>query len=391
MIAYIHLPGFYLRPFDADPLDRPLLIVRGRSVLDVDRLAEGRGVCRGIGIKSAKAILEHAIARPYEPDLYSRSREAWLDLCTAFSDRIEAEDDHAAFVDLGAHPVPESVLSSLLRELERHFGFERLSRPTEVGFGVSGTKWMAKAAALEGDPERSALTDPEHFLGTLEIDRVEPIPAEIRSRLLFLGYRTCGEVASLPLATLAAQFGIEAHRVRAIVRGRSDERVQPNYPPDSLSDRVVFESPVEHVEEIERALRRLAGAIGIRLVERELQGMDLDLAVEFEDGRIESRSRRFTKPMQGAATILFGARSLLGEIPLEHPVASLRVRMPRLGRSRRSQLGLYAKKEGDSGAPLVLQELRGAFGEHAIRKGTEIPESRRQRLRRAWKDATGWS
>lgn len=374
----------------------------------------------------AKTILSKegggAAILPWKAEDYEGRQEEWLGRCVRFSDVIEPVDQHEAFVDLSAHPRPESLLEKLLREL-----------PEGTRYGVARAKWLARVAC--GAVSDLAYHDPSAFLDELPTSLLEPVSEESRFRLEFLGYRTAGEVALVPLETLKSQFDKEALVIWQAARGRAGEAVRALYPRAVLGERVCFESAVESREAIDAALDELARRVSEKLVDRDLQGSVLRLWVEGESfgglGERECRmgsqapepsrvrlrrtsdrnvrptavaltdvqaldntplspvEREFAKPMQSFASVRF-ALSLMCQ-PKE-PVVSLRVQLPGLKAANRKQQRLYvARTDSQDTLEHAVGRVKKLYGEEVILRGSELKLPRRVMVLRAWKDATGWS
>jgi hypothetical protein len=251
-----------------------------------------------------------------------------------------------------------------------------------------------------GDTGR-AYFDPAGFLADLPTMLLTPIPTEHRERLVMLGYSTAGEVAKLPMKVLLDQFGDDAVTIHRCLRGGHFELVRPAYPQRCLSVRFSFDDPTDNLEAIDGALLRLAGQLGRRLAESDLQGCDLHFVVVREDGgqRVE---RRYAKPIHGQGQLLFCLRRLVEELvssqsetgidPLNR-WTEIRVRMPNLQPTKRNQANLYTWKASDQkqAAELAIGQLHKAFGLESIVRASDIAESRRKRVLKVWKDAIGWS
>ncbi len=385
--VYLRLPGFYvssLRSTEPGLSGSPLAVHRDGSVLDSSPEARHIGIQVGMSLSEAKAIGRAVAFVACERDAYSKDRRRWLDACSMHSDSVEPGDLHTAFVDLSAHPDPESVAGWLVRDVERATGI----RPE---LGVARTKWMARLSESAGDAERIALADPRRFLSALPVAMLLPVPVEHRRRLEFLGYRKIGDVDSLSPSLLRRQFGVGALLISQAARGAVFEPVEARWPPDSIRARIVFAGGAETANVLEVGLRKLAREMGGKLRLRESQGRRLELILTFEDDDRVSLERTFMRPIHDARSA-FNALNLLVENRAESPIESVCATVRDLEHADRRQLefGRIAVSREIADSP-EMRSIRSTFGEGVIQMASQVEMPRRKRVLRAWKEATGWS
>jgi nucleotidyltransferase/DNA polymerase involved in DNA repair len=381
MIVFLFLPRFYVRPRD----ESRLVIVRDRLVLDMDEDAERAGVYRGMPVRQAQSIVQDGCFLPWKEEDYAEHCRLWLDVCTRFTGVIEPQDQHAAWLDLSMHPRPLELMSQIRQEIEAACGLQPRA-------GLAKAKWLARVAAEVGDDDYLALHYPQTFLAELPVTLLAPVAPEHRRRLSFLGYHSAKSVASVPLETLRAQFGEEAHSIQQASLGRGSAKVAAQYPPDALHESFRFPGTTDSLLVLEEGTAALARRIGHRLIEKERQGSYLRVVVELESGEEIARERTFTKPIRCPRTALAALKLLLDE-PLQEPVAGLRVVLRELKRSVRSQLDLMgngAAGERDHRVDSAFRYVRTVFGEEAVIQASQVQHPRRARVLREWKEGTGW-
>jgi len=382
-VLYCRLPNFYVTLLDLSE-DRPCAVIRDRAVLDSNALAAKRGVVPGMALTQAKTILrEDGVFRTLRPEEGEAEQKEWLELAAQFTGVIEPEDRHSAYLDLSAHPRPFDVAQRFL---------ERLARLTscEGRFGVGASKWLARLSA-DSDGERLTPLDAE-FLAEFPVTRLTPASPEHRERLRFLGYHSIGLVADLPISILRGQFGDDGLRIQLAAKGSWKDPVQALYPPDTLSERLIFDGASDDALMIDHALVSVANCIGRRLLKKEQQATEVHLSLELEDGSIKKLTRRFNKPLRCPRSAMAALRLLFGE-GVQASVVSIGVRLPHLEQARSSQqslLGTLSQAETNDRAESALKQVRSVFGETSIQVAGKIALSRRIRVLQEWKNATGW-
>ena len=396
MILYVELIRFYART--AAPEDSPVIVHHEKRVWDTSRAAQKAGIQIGMPLTQARAIVPEAKLIAYLSEDYEQAQKAWLDLAVEYSGKIEPIAQHAAFLDLSEQNHPEELVEHFLAELEG-----RLSWKAKAA--LSPTKWLAQLAAQSQDPiaiqlglcSCEVVDDPPAHLQPLQTEYLLPVAPEHRQRLIFLGYRTIGDVAKAPLEVLRGQFGDAGNLILQSAQGRSSEIVLALYPPRSLQKRFRFESPIESLEALNLGLQNICVKLGHALVERDLQGTDLWLYIEPEEGPIERLERRFAKPAQTATGLLAFAKLLMAswlEARQEFsPITAIRLILPNLTKANRKQqtfATLISTSERQNRAQAVLQTLKSSLGEQSILTASEVEEPRRKKILRMWREATGW-
>ena len=374
------MEGFYVDHHEST--EKPLIVAREKIVLDANLVARQRGVRLGMEIRQAKAVVTDCVVKLWEPERYHARRNQWLDVCTDYTGVIEPLDQHIAALDLSGHPNPLDVTERVVREL---VGKTKLN----VHYGAAPSVWIAKLAADRQDLGR-AVHAPTEFLADLPVSDLLPVSEDARNRLTFLGYRTIGEIAQLPLDTLQGQFGEEAHLILSASKGRHYQTVHAIYPLDSIQECLLFDGVIEDTETIDNGLQAIAERVGRRLTDKVMQGSKLAIRIEFEE-RSYSKDRRFTKPIHNPLTALIAMRLLIQDA-LDTPVIGIHVSLTDLEKTRYRQQELegFNLRSKRPEALSAIGYVRTVFGDQSLKLGSEIELPRRVRVLKEWQNATGW-
>lgn len=371
--------------------NRSLIVHYDKQVLDMNDLAEEAGAKIGMSLSEAKALLHGGSFVAWEEEPYRKERDQWLDICAEFTDVIEPDRQHTAYLDFSLHPDPSAVSWRLQKQL-----FECLGWKSRVG--IACTKWIAKVSELvNGDgelpfPQLEPCHHPIRFLSGLPTNYLLPVSETDRMRLKFLGYRQIGEICKVPLTVLREQFGEEGLLIHQASHGGVHQKVNAVYPKDSVSTRIRFDAPIDSLETLLHAYMDLAKSLSASLHERDMQGNEIELTLEFEEGETEKKRRKFTKPMQTTKAIFSSIKLLAADI--NQPIGEIRAIMVNLERAHRFQrelTGAHTADERTSSTVAAFNQIRTVFGDHAIEVASQVREPRRKQLMRFWKDATGWS
>ncbi|HEY0866443.1 MAG TPA: hypothetical protein VGE01_03635 [Fimbriimonas sp.] len=384
-LLHLRLQGFYARVLGAEYEGRPLVVHRDKRVLDACPLAQGGRIEVGMGLAEARAILGHAAFVPWREEPYRAAQAEWLDLCAEYTDVIEPGAQHTALIDLSEHPDPRSLADALVRRLSDDLGYSVLA-------GNGNCRWVAELASSM-DYGTEPLLLPPMFVRNLPTARMATLSPEHRDRLIFLGYRRIGDVAQIPLEVLRSQFGDAAFEIFRAARGGGNPTVEAQWPHGCLASRMSFDGPPQDVMGLMHGVRQVAESLGENLVNRDLQGREVHLFLEHEDGRVGTLRRTFARPLQSPGSVYTCLKLMLAEPP-EEPVVGVRVRMPNLEKAQRVQLELEGQRslsDRELSAAAAFQHIRRVFGDTAVMVAGQMPEPRRWKLLRLWKGATGWA
>jgi DNA polymerase IV len=395
-LAYVHIHGFYTKVIEATSLglaDRPLGIHHGKTVLCANAAAVERGISVDQPLSEAKVLVPEAEFVPWMLDTYEAAQERWLEVCAEFSDRIETLEQHAAYVDLSDHGAPAELAIRLTRQMAQIFG-------DTVAVGLAKTRWVAKVSAASLRQTAIAdelrldgwLNDPAACLATLPVAALSPVTPANRQRLEFLGYRTIGDVADLPLETLKSHFGSEGLTIYQAARGSGGTPLIPDYPRRSVQERLTFDEAVIERAVLDQGLQQVASRLSRRLQNADLAGQEVRLWVEDDEGAREQAERSFAKNIYSSRSVLVALTLMIEPLlPKLQGVRKIRVQLLNLKPNKRLQArfaGLQPERE--QGLAGTVEQLATTFGSGVIQRAAEVSLSRRRELMRVWKRATGW-
>jgi len=168
--------------------------------------------------------------------------ETMLDRLDELSPRVESPGRGVALVDVtglgalvGDEPQVAARAAALAREVER----------LPLRMGIADNRWLATLAACRAagsEVERVAPGDGRGYLAPLPIGLL-PAEREVRDRFTLFGLRRIGQLADLPRAAVAAQFGIAGERLHALARGEDARPLVPRRRPESVSAAIPFTVP----------------------------------------------------------------------------------------------------------------------------------------------------
>src|SRR5579862_4256992 len=178
---FLRLSGFYakaLEQADSRLSAKPLVVHRNKRVIDVNRIAQRRQIYLGMLLAEAKAILQEASFIAWEEEPFRDAQMQWLDVCTDYSDVIEPDEQHSAWVDLSLHPDPASLSQQIVLRIRDVTGLQ-------VIHGSGSSKWIAALAsrvshAKAQSRQRDTAVKAIDFLATLKTRFLTPVDPEHR-------------------------------------------------------------------------------------------------------------------------------------------------------------------------------------------------------------------
>ncbi len=393
-VFYIALIHFYCGCRCGGEDKAPRVVHLDKRILDVNSVGEELGIVPEMLLSEAKAIVGSGIFEPFQEEAYIVDRDKWLDVGARFTDVIEPDLPHEAYFDLSMHPRPEQVAEALLSTIRKELGWS-------VKFGLATGKWIAKLAAEVMDPKAyqlglcpvEAIEDEHSFLCGIKTGDFSPISLEARRRLDFLGYRTIGEIVKAPLQSLLAHFGEEGRVIYEASRGKALQQVRADYPRDSLSERLSFESPIASLETLELACENLSLKLSKRLIRSDRTAHRIRMWIEFEDGQVLPIIKDFKKPLQSYLSLNLASKQLIENISLDQNISTIRIVLPNLQTTTATQLTLQTTrlaKERIKEADTAFQVINHAFGDGSVQRASDMEIPRRKAVLQAWKRATGW-
>ncbi len=278
-----------------------------------------------------------------------------------------------AFLDVSGHPDPgEQVAASLQRRI-----LGELQLPTS--WGVAPNRLVAKIATNVGKPNGLVVVPPGQeaaFLARLPVAMLWGVGPKTQAVLAELGVRSIGDLATMPLETLAARFGYRAADLQAGARGVDDSPIEESREARSISNETTFARDVTDAEDLQRTLRGLVEGVGRRTREAGLGGATVRIKLRWPDFTTITRQVRLPQATDQDGEILSAALELL-----QHawrpgaPVRLIGVGISNLGPPSR-QLSLFDHRwEEDSRLLRAVDAIRARFGEDAVRRASDLPPS----------------
>ncbi|MFM1905214.1 MAG: hypothetical protein RIT32_10 [Actinomycetota bacterium] len=198
----------------------------------------------------------------------------------------EAFLDIAGAVKLLGRPV--QIATHLRAKIKSELGLT-------ASVGIAGNKFLAKLASTYAKPDGLLLIPDDkklEFLHPLPVGALWGVGEKTETKLKDLGLHQVGDVAKLPIDTLARIVGqAAAEHLAELCQGIDDREVVVSEPEKSIGNETTFGEDLFEPTEVEAQLLRLADQVAARLRERKLSARTLSLKVRFHDFTTITRSK----------------------------------------------------------------------------------------------------
>jgi nucleotidyltransferase/DNA polymerase involved in DNA repair len=322
-VLHVDMDAFYAA---IEQRDRPEL--RGKPVIvgaDPKRGA-GRGVvstasyeARPFGVRSAMPVSQayrlcpQGIFVPPDMARYGAVSRQIFEVMGRFTDLVEPISVDEAFLDVTGSRKALGDGVTIARQLKAAI---REATQLTASVGVSTCKLVAKIASDLRKPDGIVVVPPGHeagFLAPLPVRRLWGVGPKAEERLLGMGIRTIGELASLDPDQ--QRLGTHGHDLVLLARG-IDPRpvVADGADAKSVGAEHTFDIDVDDPAELRRTLLFLCDTVAGRLRRAELRGRTLTL--KYRDAAFHTLTRAETlgSPTDAGDVLFEAAFRLFGSV-----------------------------------------------------------------------------
>jgi DNA polymerase-4 len=390
VIACVSIPYFAAaleRRGDTTLNDKPLAIGgqpwESRPVYAFSQEVAHKGVQPGMSLRLVHVLSPQSHFMPAAELKYSQTSGEIVDILMDFARFIEPQELWHPFtradqcLTLSARALPARYCLDLeglpLKEslpFSRQIG-QTVRRETHLApaIGLAANKFTAQIAATLGSPNCVLPVPPGEeagFLSTRATDFL-PLDKEAARRLRLLGIRTLGQLADLPLDTLRSQFGPSVEPFYNLVQGRDDGALQSRLPERREEVHRLFEAPLANMLDLAAVLGRMAAELVDRLQAAALEGRELCLVCETEDGERMRRQMTLRRPTADAQHLSNVVLELVAQLSFSSGISTLTISMTNLTPATTRQLTLFEASETE-----VSQRIQQTVRNLAAKYGASL-------------------
>jgi DNA polymerase IV len=377
-ILHADLDSFYA---SVEQRDDPALrgrpvIVGGGVVLAASYEAKAYGVRTAMGGAQARRLCPHAAVVPPRMAAYTRASDAVFEVFRDTSPLVEAISVDEAFLDVGGlrrvSGTPVQIAARLRSEVR-----DRVGLPITVG--IARTKFLAKVASQEAEPDGLLLVPPGRelaFLHPLPVRRLWGVGAITADKLHAHGIETVADVAELSESMLASLVGgAMGGRLYALSRNVDPRRVSTGVRRRSVGAQRALGRAGNTMSpaDIDAVVIGLIDRIATRMRAAGRTGRTVTLRLRFNDFGRATRSRTLPWATSSTQTILATARRLVAAAaPLiaERGLTLVGFAVSEIDRSGAEQLMLpFTAQTEPAAVDAAVDRVRRRYGKSALTRG----------------------
>lgn len=363
---------------------KPVIIVEEsdsrQTVLDSSPGA--RGATAGMTLQEALSRCKEAALLEADLPYYEATFDDILSSLEQRSPLVEKAELGCAYIGLDGLAEMYGGRTRLVASL-----FQAAPEDFNPRIGVAEGKFPAYIAALISSGGRTTQVpdDAGVFLQRFPVDLL-PMPQENKARLHRFGLHTLGQIASLSVGSMQAQFGPEGARAWKLANGIDRTSLLPNRREEAVSEFLTFPSPSLSQNTILIGIETLLGRAFSR---PQVKGRYVrSVILESQICRYPPWIRLFTfKEAVGSKDrAFFVIRSALESVTLPGPLEDLKLTLAGLSGESGAQAGLFSDSRKQDQLREVVRQLRLRLGDKPpiyqvrdIEPCSRIPE-RRQAL-----------
>ena len=236
---------------------KPVIITTasGRGPLVLDSSPEAGGVTTGMPLQEALSRCKGAVLMEADAPCYRAAFDGIVDSLAQRSPLVEEADLGCAYAGVdGLETIygdQAGIITSLLNAVPQQYS---------PRIGLAKTKFPAYVAAVLGYVGRATIVpdDVPRFLKEVSVDFL-PMSWNNRMRLHGFGLHTMGQLASLSLGSLQAQFGAEGRLAWELANGIDRNWLTALRREETVSESLTFPSPAATLHAILPTIEMLLG------------------------------------------------------------------------------------------------------------------------------------
>lgn len=372
------LPAERLVRTAPQPPDAPLVFAeKARGALriaSVDAAAQAVGLAVGMPLADARAQVRDLIVAPHDPVL----DHAWLDRlaigCNRYTPLVALDAPDGLILDIAGAEHLAGGEAGLAADAE--IRLSRLGMTMRHAFGPT-----ADAARALARYQTRPAPDEGQAVRRLPVLALELDP-EATTALVRAGLKTLGDLASRPMANIAARFGADAAMALRRILGDAPSPLDPRIAPPPVAVERRFAEPLGSSAHATKVLGELADEAIADLAERGKGGRHFRATFFRSDGlarSIEIETGHATRDA-GLVMRLFAERMDTLADPLDPGFGfdMIRLSVPRLDPLGATQLKLEGGEVRAAAMDELVDRMTTRLGRRRVRKliaeDTHIPE-----------------
>jgi len=342
------------------------------AVLDCSAEAEGQGVRVGMPLRQALGLCPSASFLPPDLPRYGDAFDQILRALETMSPLVDPAALGCAFIGLGGlngHYRDEMALGDALAQVVRR------ASGLMPSIGLAEGKFTAQVAATVSAPGEVCLVPPRQgrkFLAPIDVSLL-PCSRDTLRHLELFGLRTMGDLASLPLGAVQAQFGAEGRRIWDLARGIDREPLRPLRREESIREHLAFYAPLISREALVTAGRQLLTRLLGQPAMRGRAARRMTLRALLSDGRSWERAIVFREATSDREQMLCVLKTAVETAPLTAPIEELSIELSGFAGETGKQEGFCSgDRRRQPQVAEAVHQLKARYGRSPVLQVVEV-------------------
>jgi len=285
--------------------------------------ARAFGIRSAMPLRTAHQRCPHAVFLPVDFHLYTRASRRIKEILREFTSRCESAGLDEAYLDITDVEGPSEAIARAIQERIRS---ETL---LTCSIGIAPTKLLAKIASDMQKPAGITILSNDDLrakVWPLAARKLIGVGPKTEERLLAMGVATIGDLANLPIATLAGRIG-ESHAayLHDAAWGRRDSPVLTSRELKSISRETTFQEDLTDRDRLVAVLRELTEPVVRDLERHELRARTVSIKLRTADFRTWNRQATLARPTRSFDDIWAAVERCFERFDLDKPVRLLGV------------------------------------------------------------------
>lgn len=324
-IIHVDMDAFYASVEQRDNpahKGRPLVvggspIGRGGVIAAASYEARKYGIRSAMPSKRAQQLCPDVIFVTPRFEVYKQISWQIHAILHRYTDLIEPLSLDEAFLDVTHDKLNIGSAIQVANEIRQAI---RKELNLTASAGVSVNKFVAKIASDMGKPDGMTFVGPsriQRFMEQLPVEKFFGVGRVTAEKMKRMGLFTGADLKRLDKKELIAHFGKPGNFFYDIVRGIDNREVHPQREIKSVSAEDTFPSDLEHQDELETEIDRIACVVSDRLKRRGLKGRTVTLKIKYHDFKLVTRRRSVADPLDESGPIACISKQLLNATELK--------------------------------------------------------------------------
>lgn len=343
-------------------------------VVALDRNASRLGLAPGLTLADARARVPELKAIEHDPHGDRLWLERMADSCDRWTPMVALDPPDGIVLDITGCAHLFGGESAVTVEIEERFGGAGLDLRHALAGSPEAAMALARFQIVPAPDEQQAVR-------RLPIAALR-LEGEVETALRRAGIKTIADLASRPLAPLAARFGAELVRLLDCLLGRADSRISPRRPPPALIFERRLAEPIARTEDALAVLDELIREAVAEMEGRDEGGRRFVGRLYRSDGAVSEIAVETGLPARDSAVIMRLLRERIDALndPIDPGFGFdlVRLTVPVVERLAPSQLQLEGGCLNDEAMTALVDRLSTRLGRgrvrRLVRRDTHIPE-----------------